>query len=238
LTKYLRGDNLKLGISSSYFRDCGFEQALGKVKELGAQIIEIRSDWGAVQSLNPDEIRESLKKAGLEASVHSKFRNFESEVEETKDAVEFSSAISSKICVIHAKFADLIKDYVPVSKDLTIAIENSTREPFESWQSMRKLIDGFSYKNVGICMDIAHLLSAEQNIPEFISKLKENIVHIHISDRALGTPHLPVGDGLLESKKEEVRDFLKNFEGYAIVEGSRFDYKLCFNRASDFLSSL
>lgn len=85
---------------------------------------------------------------------------------------------------------EIIKEF-----DLKILIENSFDQDPEL---ILRLIEAVNSDNIGICLDIGHCNLSKTSIKNWIEKLKDHIIQLHINDNnGILDRHLAVGDGII-----------------------------------------
>ena len=94
---------------------------------------------------------------------------------------------------------DLLDNHIPSS--ITILIEN---EYDDTYEDMKKIVEGVNRANFGICLDIGHVFAySKVSLDEWISSLKNKIeyIHLHWNDKTYDEHRIPTNSELLQLRE-------------------------------------
>ncbi|MGX8679275.1 MAG: sugar phosphate isomerase/epimerase family protein [Sphaerochaetaceae bacterium] len=125
---------------------------------------------------------------------------------------------------------------------VTVAMENHPEGVGQKPDTLDSYVQKLAIPNMKIMVDTTEVIEGGGDPYEFIRDLKDTVCHLHLSDFANGTKHLPIGTGDINWKK--LFELLKqrDYSGYYTLEPSYrhyledIDSKL--RRDYDFISSL
>lgn len=109
-----------------------------------------------------------------------------------------------------------------IDKDMFLLIENMPKKEFlyHSPLTMKKIVDSFKNKQVGVTYDIGHAkVTNSEKFLDFPKILKHRIKECHFSDYIKGNgDHHPLGSGEFDFKKI-IKELKKiNFDGLIVME--------------------
>jgi len=106
-----------------------------------------------------------------------------------------------------------------ILNDILNAREKRAKEMVVFPQEINELVSSLNSNYVGITLDLTHVSTIGNfTIKEYISKLQENIIHVHISDSSKTATHLPLGWGEL-NLPEMLLDLQKEYDKNVVIEG-------------------
>lgn len=197
------------------------------------------------------KIRNKIKESNLTVTIHAPIRdinisslNYGSRneaVRQIKQAIDFAESVGVNIVVMHPGKNSSKKDPVELTmelfyesmskivkyaeeKEIYLALEHMERRNGEyilEAEEILEVISMFNSKYLKITFDIAHCNTVTKDIVKFYKKIREHVIHIHVSDNnGYGSKtHMKIGDGSINF--EEIFNELKN-DGYSnsiIIEG-------------------
>ncbi len=199
-------------------------------------------------------IKAKLDNAGLKATIHAPHYDFNIAVNnaglrsemaaQVRDCIDVAATLGSDVVVLHPgtvssrKFTrqscldravGFLGEMEGYAGDLgvRICLENEVQSRkslcFEP-EEMRAVLDEINSKNVGVCLDIAHVNTTKRPLKDFLGLLRKDIFHVHISDNVGDSHHLPIGKGDIDFRAAiaELRPYggILNIEGW-ITDGRK-----------------
>lgn len=160
-------------------------------------------------------------------------------IKQTEESIKLASQLGLKIITIHPgrktsnkdnlddiwelqldSFSKLVK--TAEQHDVFLGIENMelrAKEMVIFPQDVNKLVSSLRSKYVGITLDLAHIATIKNlTVKEYISKLQEKIIHVHLSDSNTNTTHLPLGWGNSNISKM-LFALQKKYDKNVVIEG-------------------
>jgi sugar phosphate isomerase/epimerase len=229
------GSRLKIGFASTSVWRFSPVAAVFFAKELGVCSFELWADHYFMNSDSTGEIRKACREAGILPTVHAaswdlnitsiskEVRRFS--MEQVQRSIDLAHEIGAQVITIHPGRKSFVReDRRDVSemqrgafhelfvygrqRDVTILIENIEETGKEVMVNEKDFIDFLSGNNdeLFITMDVAHLGDVKK-VVSFYTALRDRIRHIHISDLSPHEIHIPMGEGILNTR--EIISFLK-----------------------------
>lgn len=125
---------------------------------------------------------------------------------------------------------------------VTVAMENHPAGVGQYPETLDKYVEGLAIPNMKIIVDTTEVIEGGGDPCAFLKGLKNVVCHLHLSDFANGTKHLPIGTGDVDWRS--VFSILKarDYRGYYTLEPSyRFyldDVDTKLKRDYEYISSL
>ncbi len=214
-------------------------------KELDVYSFELWADHYFMNSDSTVEIQKAFEETGIVPTVHAaswdlnitsisgEVRRFS--MRQVRRSIDLAHEIGARSITIHpGKKSFVREDRREVSvmqrevfhelflygreKDVTVLIENIEDTGKEVMVGEQDFIDFFSGNDdeLLITMDVAHLGDVKK-VVSFYTALRDRIRHIHISDLNRHEIHIPMGEGMLQTR--EILTFLKgSYSGIFCLE--------------------
>ena len=224
-------DATLLGCTSMVLWKKRISEAVRLVSRAGFDTIEIWADHLFRTEENPAEIRAILDKTGIRCTVHCPIIDVnicsmnrvmaETSLELYLRSLELAKELHSLIFIFHAGHLFSVFDPLPEywkklerallrvleanSSETLVVVENmevdKPEEVVKTGEDLIRLLELSASWETGICWDLTHLLSTENNIG-FLETIPR-VDHVHLSDCLYheGKPahkHLRIGEGNLD----------------------------------------
>jgi len=236
---------LKIGFASTSVWKLSPVTGIFFAKELEIYSFELWADHFFMNSDNIGEIRKAFEKTGIVPTVHAtswdlnitsishEMRRFS--MRQVRRSIDLAHEIDAHIITIHPGRKSFVReDRREISamqkevfhelfvygrqKGVTVLIENIEETGKEVMVSEKDFIDFFPGNDdeLFITMDVAHLGDVKK-VVSFYTALHDRIRHIHISDLNRHEIHIPMGEGILQTR--DILTFLKgSYSGIFCLE--------------------
>ncbi len=162
-------------------------------------------------------------------------RRFDDAIELYKGYFDAMNILGAKILVFHGnkfesnfdnrryfeRFAKLRE--VAKSHGVTLAQENVVRFKSRECAFLSEMKE-YLNSEVEFVLDIKQSIRSKQNVFDIIDALKENIIHIHVSDNDENNDCLPIGKGNFDFYKFYRKLLQNGFRGTSMLELYRHNY--------------
>jgi len=217
--------------------------------EIGIKNFEIHRTPDILQ----EKVFENLRKLGANFSIHlphvytkpsvnlcsSNKKDLQRARQILEKSIQLAKELKAKNIVLHPDIPKkisnkqglkILKEHINyglklLNKNMFLLVENMPGKsyPLYSPLPMKKFVDSFNSKQIGICWDVGHAkLAIKNKFLEFPRILKKRIKEVHIVDvikeKNKLTDHHPLGSGILNFNKI-IKELKKaKFNGLIIME--------------------
>lgn len=239
---------MRIGTSSSFFRDLSLETTIQNVSGVGYDSLEIWADHLHDQEEDPKSIRIEADRCGIGLTLHAPCYDLNplssnpgirrESVNQLMEALELAADLEAELVVIHpGRFSssrDTTEIFFPRLVDFSLLMsaratelgvritlelmEKRSKEFFQTPADAARLM-GHTDADFGLTVDIAHFHTLGNEVALIGEMKPEWIQHIHLSDSGPEFTHLPLGQGKVDIAGA-LAALPSDFTGIINIEGS------------------
>lgn len=193
------------------------------------------------------EVKDALSTVEAEVTLHAPFHDLnlatmndgirKEVVRQHKECIETARYLDSSIVVVHPgfiasrkferkmPFKAMVENLIEITEaaenaGVKLCLENlSSKEKamcVETYE-IEEVLDRVNSDNLKVTLDVAHANTTKSGPLHYVRELKDEIVHLHVSDNTGSDDHLSIGQGNIDF--EGVLQELMPYDGILMVEG-------------------
>ncbi len=217
---------MKIAFTTSSLNGYGLNRIFEIGKELSFDGIELVMDKKNYDTLSAEYINSLSKTYNLPVLAIEAFDN--AKEKHIRDAVDIAKTIGSKIVIVKPpkffdfKYSQWLKDEVPKireQEEISIALENSPGETilgFIPAHAMNSLHDLKKFKHA--CLNTGYTFEKKENLIDTFLKIKNYLVHVHLSNVKKGKVGAPPQSGVLPIESFLSKLKQENYKGTVSID--------------------